>query len=61
MKILDEIKTSDKEPKVLIAYLAEEIKKNENLFSQLIEGLEDGSDVERGTCAEYRLIFIYFS
>ena len=52
MKILDEIKTSNRKPKELIAYLAEEVKKNENLFNQLIEGLEVGSDVERGTCAE---------
>jgi len=52
MKILEKIRSSDKKPKELVAYLAEEIKKDESLFSQIIEGLTGGSEVERGTCAD---------
>ena len=52
MKILDEIKTTNKKPKELISFLTEEIIKDEKLFNQLIEGLIRGSDVVRGICAE---------
>jgi hypothetical protein len=52
MQLLNEIRNSNKKPKELVVYLTEEIKKDKNLFVQLIEGLTGGSDVERGTCAD---------
>lgn len=52
MKILEEIRKSKKKPKEWVAYLSDAIKKDEKLFSQLIEGLEQGVDVEKGTCAD---------
>jgi len=39
-------------PKELVAFLAKSIEKDEKLFSQLIEILKTGSDVEKGTCAD---------
>lgn len=52
MKLLDEIRNSRRKPKELIVYLAGEIKRDQGLFDQLIEGLTGGSEVERGTCAD---------
>ncbi|MFH1470194.1 MAG: hypothetical protein ABIF01_00435, partial [Candidatus Micrarchaeota archaeon] len=50
MEILDEIRAKKKKPKELLASLTEKVKKNPDLFIQLIEGLTTGSKVEKGTC-----------
>ena len=52
MKILEEIRSWKGKPKELVAFLTESIEKDEKLFSQLIEILRTGSDVEKGTCAD---------
>lgn len=52
MKVIEEIRNWEGKPKELVAFLTESIKKDENLFSQLIEVLKTGSDVEKGTCAD---------
>lgn len=52
MSILDEIRKSKKKHKELVVDLANKVKRDRNLFSQLIERLETGSDVEKGTIAE---------
>jgi hypothetical protein len=52
VKVLDEIRTWRGRPKELVAFLVESIEKDEKLFSQLIEVLKSGSDVEKGTVAD---------
>ena len=52
MKILEEIRSWKSKPKELVAFLTESMEKDEKLFSQLIEILRTGSDVEKGTCAD---------
>jgi hypothetical protein len=52
MKILEEIRSWKGKPNELVALLTESIEKDEKLFSQLIEILKTGSDVEKGTCAD---------
>jgi len=52
LKVLDEIRTWRGKPKELVAFLVESIEKDEKLFSQLIEVLKSGSDVEKGTVAD---------
>ena len=52
MKVIEEIRNWEGKPKELVAFLTESIKKDEKLFSQLIEVLKTGSDVEKGTCAD---------
>jgi len=52
MKILEEIRSWKSKPKELVAFLTEAMEKDEKLFSQLIEILRTGSDVEKGTCAD---------
>lgn len=52
MKVLDEIRSWKGKPKELVAFLAESIEKDAKVFSQLIEVLKSGSDVEKGTAAD---------
>lgn len=52
MKILEEIRSWKGKPKELVAFLTESMEKDEKLFSQTIEILKTGSDVEKGTCAD---------
>jgi len=52
MKIIEEIKNWKGKPKELVAFLTESIIEDRELFSQLIEILKTGSDVEKGTCAD---------
>jgi hypothetical protein len=52
MKVIEEIRSWEGKPKELVAFLTESIRKDEKLFSQLIEILKTGSDVEKGTCAD---------
>jgi len=52
MKIIEEIRSWNGKPKELIAFLTESIEKDGKLFSQLIEVLKSGSDVEKGTVAD---------
>ena len=52
MKVIDEIRNWKGKPKELVAFLTESIGKDEKLFSQVIEILKTGSDVEKGTAAD---------
>ena len=52
MKVLDDIRNWKGKPKELVAFLTERIEKDEKLFSQMIEILKSGSDVEKGTAAD---------
>ena len=52
MQILEEIRNWKGKPKELVEFLAENMKKDKKLFSQLVEVLKTGSDVEKGTCAD---------
>jgi len=52
MKVTEEIRSWEGKPKELVTFLTESIEKDEKLFSQLIEILKTGSDVEKGTCAD---------
>ena len=52
MKVIDEIRNWKSKPKELVAFLTESIRRDEKLFSQVIEILKTGSDVEKGTAAD---------
>ena len=52
MNVTDEIRNWKDKPKELVTFLTESIEKDEKLFSQLIEILNSGSDVEKGTAAD---------
>jgi hypothetical protein len=52
MNVVDEMRNWKGKSKELVTFLTESIKKDEKLFSQLIEILKTGSDVEKGTCAD---------
>ena len=52
MKILDEIKKSDKKPKELNAYIAKLILEKKPTAADFAETLALGNDAERGTCIE---------
>lgn len=52
MKITYEMRSWKGKPKELVAFLARNIEKDERLLPQLMEILETGSDVEKGTCAD---------
>ncbi len=51
MNIQETMQNWDKKPKELAEFLAKRILKEKNLFSQLIEILKKGSDVNKGICA----------
>jgi hypothetical protein len=52
MNVIAEIRNWKGKPKELVAFLTESIEKDQKLFSQLIEILKSGSDVEKGTAAD---------
>jgi hypothetical protein len=52
MKVIDEIENWKGKPKELVALLTEKIGKDRKLFSQLIDILRSGSDVEKGMVAD---------
>ena len=52
MKVLEEIRDWEGKPKDLVASLTKNIEQDNKLFSQLIEILKTGLDVEKGTCAD---------
>lgn len=52
MKLLDEIRNSNKKPKELLTYLSEKVKKDKNLLNDFSECLKNGSPVEKGICME---------
>lgn len=52
MKIIKEILESGRKPKEKVSVSAEEIIRDSTLFKELMEILEKGSDVEKGTCAD---------
>jgi hypothetical protein len=41
MRVIEEIRNWEGKPKELVAFLTESIRKNEKLFSQLIENFEN--------------------
>ena len=52
MKIIDEIHSWKGKPKELVALLTNSVKQDQALFAQLVDCLRNGSDVEKGTCAD---------
>lgn len=52
MRLLDEIRNSDKKPKELLVFLSEKAKKDKNLLNDFSKCLENGSLVEKGICME---------
>jgi len=52
MNVTDEVKNWKGKPKELVAFLTESTEQDQKLFSQLIEILKSGSDVEKGTAAD---------
>lgn len=52
MNIQETITNWDKKPKELVEFLTKNILKDSKLFSQLIDVLKNGSDVDKGTCAD---------
>ena len=52
MNISDEIRYWSRKPKDLVAFLTQNIVEDEALFSQLVDLMKTGSDVEKGTCAD---------
>ena len=52
MEIIEEIKNWKGKPKELIIYLTEEINTNNTLFPQIINLLQNGTKVQKGTSAD---------
>jgi hypothetical protein len=52
MKIIQEILDSGRKPKEKVSFSAGAIIKDSTLFKELMEILEKGSDVEKGSCAD---------
>jgi hypothetical protein len=52
MNILGEIRNWDGKLKELVTFLTQSIVEDDALFSQLVDLLRTGSDVEKGTCAD---------
>jgi hypothetical protein len=52
LKIIKIIRDWNEKPKKLVEFLSESIINDNKLFSQLIEILKNGSDVEKGTVAD---------
>lgn len=52
MKLLEEIRKSNKKPKELNAFIARLILEKKPSTSDLAEAISSGNDVERGTCIE---------
>lgn len=52
MKVIDEIRNWKDKPKELVAYLTRSIEEDGKLFSQLVQILKSGSDVEKGMAAD---------
>jgi len=52
MNVIAEIRNWKGKPKELVAFLTESIEQDQEIFSQLIEILKSGSDVEKGTVAD---------
>ena len=51
MKVIDEVREWKGKPKELVTFLTKSVK-DTTLFAQLVDCLKNGSDVEKGTCAE---------
>jgi len=52
MNIQETIKNWNKKPKELVEFLTKIILSDSKLFSQLIDILKNGNDVDKGTCAD---------
>jgi len=52
MKILEEIRAWKGKPKELVVFLVKSVREDKTLFSQLVDCLKNGSEVEKGTCAD---------
>lgn len=52
MKLLDEIRTSDKKPKELLIFLSEKVKTDKSMLSDFSKCLKEGTSVEKGICME---------
>jgi HEAT repeat protein len=52
MNTLQQISEWEGKPKELVIFLAKEAKRDRKSFLQLNEGLKNGSDVQKGVCAE---------
>jgi len=52
MRILDEIRGSDKKPKALLIYLSEKVKKDKSLLKDFSDCLKNATTVEKGTLME---------
>ncbi len=52
MKLLEEIRRSDKKPKELLTYLSEKVKKDNSFLNDFSKCLEEGTPVEKGICME---------
>jgi hypothetical protein len=52
MGVISEILESDRKPKEKVNLLAEKVKKDRNLFAQLVECFEAGSATDKGNCIE---------
>jgi len=52
MTISDDIKNWEGKPKELVEFLTQKVMKDKKSFSQLVDLLKTGSDVEKGTSAD---------
>jgi hypothetical protein len=52
MNIQETIKNWNKKPKELVEFLTKNVLKDKKNFSQLIDILKNGNDVDKGTCAD---------
>ena len=52
MKLLDEIRDTNKKPKEFLVFLSEKVKKDKSLLDNFSKCLENGSPVEKGICME---------
>jgi hypothetical protein len=52
MNIVEEMHRWKGKPKELVTFLTNNVKEDRTLFAQLVDCLRNGSDVEKGTCAD---------
>jgi hypothetical protein len=52
VSVLDEIRSWNKKPKELVAFLSARIERDPKLLPDLVKALKEGTDSEKGTCAD---------
>jgi len=52
MRLLDEIRKTNKKPKELLVYVSEKVKKDSGLLDNFSESIKNASPVEKGVCME---------